>query len=135
MMDIVDRAKAYLQAAEDLGAEELRMLEDFLTRDFNTFSRQVNQQAKDSILLKSLSNKLGMLMVDMTDKNRLALFEMEMDVAHQGRYKAGELVALGEVICIQCGHKHKVDFVEQLQPCIECGCKEFSHTTLEETAD
>lgn len=132
MMDIVERGKAYLHAAEDLGASELRMLEDFLLRDFNTFSKQFGQQAEESIWLKSLKNKLGMLMVDMSDQNRLQMFEMEMDVAHEGRYKVGELVALGEIICSRCGHRHQVDFVEKIEPCIECGGEEFSHTPAEE---
>ena len=128
MMDIVDRAKAYFHAAEDLGVEELKTLENFLLRDLNTFSKQFGEQAEHSVWLNSIKNKLGMLLADMTDQNRLQLFEMEMDVAHQGQYKVGELVALGEIICTRCGHRHQVDFVEEIQPCIECGGTAFSHT-------
>ena len=127
MMDILERAKAYLHAAEDLGVDELKTMENFLLRDFNTFSKQLGQQAEDSLWLKSIKNKLGSLLVDMSDQNRLQMFEMEVDVAHQGQYKAGELVALGEIVCSQCGHRHQVDFVEEIQPCIECGGTEFSH--------
>ena len=68
------------------------------------------------------------LLAQMSDQNRLQIFEMDMDVAHQGEYSAGELIAMGELICTQCGHHHQVDFVEQIQPCIECGNTTFGHT-------
>ena len=130
LMDIVEKAKAYLRAAEELSAEEARTLENFLMRDFSTFSHQWQQDADQSLWLAGLKQRFWQLLANLSDQNRIEMFEMEMDMAHQGLYRAGELVSVGEIICNACGHRHQVDFVEQIQPCIECGGETFSRANL-----
>jgi hypothetical protein len=116
------QAKAYLRAAEDLTAEEVRTLENFLLRDL----KGVGTRLDDSLWWQNTKIELWQLIGQMSDHNQLDWFEMQEDLAHQGIYKAGELVAIGELICTQCGQSHEVTYVERILPCIECGNESFT---------
>lgn len=128
MVEIVERAKAYVNAAEELSAEEIRTLENYLLRDFTTFTKQWKKDAEQSLWLAGLKGKLWQLLARLSDANKVELFEMEMDVAHQGLYQVGELVSVGLITCNQCGHQHQVDFVEEIRPCSQCGGETFART-------
>ena len=130
MVEVVDKAKAYVNAAEQLSAEEIRTLENYLLRDFTTFTKQWKSEADKSLWLAGLKGKLWQLLASLSDANKVELFEMEMDVAHQGLYQAGEIVSVGLITCNQCGHQHQIDFVEQIQPCIQCGATTFTRTNV-----
>lgn len=131
LMDIIDKAKAYTHAAEELSAEEIRTLENYLLRDFTTFTKQWKSEAEQSPWLAGLKGKLWQLLAALSDANQIQLFEMEMDVAHQGLYQVGEIVSVGLITCNQCGHRHQVDFVEEIQPCIECGGRLFTRSNFD----
>lgn len=130
LVDVVERAKAYLQAAGDLTAQELATMENFLLRDLYRFRDQWLDEADNSIWLDAQKHKVWQLLSDMTDRNTLQLVELEQDIAHHGEYQAGELVALGDLTCRECGHVHQVDFVEAIPPCVECGGTTFIRTPL-----
>lgn len=131
LIDIIDKAKAYVNAAEELSAEEIRTLENYLLRDFTTFTKQWKSEAENSPWLDGIKGKLWQLLAVLSDANQVQLFEMEMDVAHQGLYQVGELVSVGVLTCNNCGHRHQVDFVEEILPCIECGAKTFTRTNID----
>ena len=129
LYEVVEKVKAYMNAAGRLGADEIALLERYLKRDVEAFTDQMEQQADQSLWLASLKSKMASLLADMSDKNRLQLFEMNVDVDHSGEYKVGEVVALGELVCISCGHRHPVDFVETIEPCVVCEGEVFSRNT------
>jgi hypothetical protein len=73
------------------------------------------------------------LIANMSDRSKLEYFEMQEDVSHQGIYQVGELVAIGELICTECGHKHQITGVERIQACVECSGQEFSRSARQTT--
>ena len=135
LMQLMDTGREYLKAASDLGNEEIRMLEDFLFRDLKAFSHAFSENASESIWLQSIKNRFMAVLAELTDQNKLQLFEMNIDVDHKGIYQAGELVAMGELVCCHCNHRHSIDFVEEILPCVECGHTRFIHQTQVETED
>lgn len=130
MLEVVEQAKRYLHAAEELSSDEIRTLENYLLRDFTTFTQQWQKDADQSIWFSSIKSTIWQLLASLSDQNKLEMYEMEMDIEHQGIYQAGELVSVGRIICNDCGHQHQVDFVEQIQPCLECGGTSFTRAFL-----
>lgn len=126
LIAIQSRAKAYLQAAGELSKEEMRLLENTLTRDLETFAHHWQQDADASPWWQATKDKLWSLLADASDKSGLALHESLRDIQHQGIYHVGELVALGELECTRCHHRHSVTHVEKIRPCLECGHERFS---------
>jgi hypothetical protein len=120
------QAKAYLRAAEDLSVEEIRTLENFLLRDLKEVGDRLAEQVDDSLWWQNTKIELWQLIGQMSDHNQLDWYEMQQDLAHQGIYKAGELVAIGKLVCSQCGQSHEVNYVERILPCIECGNETFT---------
>lgn len=130
MMDIVEKARAYVQAAESLSAAEIKTMENYLLRDFTTFSKQWKSDARKSIWLVSLEGRLWQQLASLSDANKIELYEMEMDIAHQGIYRVGELVSVGVLTCNQCGQQHQVDFVEEILPCMQCNARTFTRSSV-----
>ena len=129
--ELVDQAKAYLRAAEDLSLEEINTLENYLLRDIRSFAQELREDADHSLWWMNTKQNLWQLIAKMADPGKLELFEMHEDVAHQGIYQTGELVAIGELVCTACGHRHQVTGVERIQPCIECAHEKFSRMSPE----
>ena len=126
MVDLVHQAKAYLRAAEDLSLEEIHTLENYLLRDFKNFSQRLSEDADNSLWWHNTKYEIWQTIANMSDRSKLEFFEMQEDVTHHGTYKAGELVAIGELICNKCGHSHQVNGVQRIQSCIKCGDNTFS---------
>lgn len=133
-MDVIDQAKRYLQAAEEIGEDEMDKLEYYITRDLFAFSEDWQREAERSVWLTGIRQSFWRLLGSMSDKNQLEMVEMQMDIDHRGVYHSGELIAHGTLKCLRCGHTHSVEFVEQIPPCIECANTSFSRTNEGVTA-
>jgi hypothetical protein len=131
--EIIEQGKAYLHAAEDLSLEEIRTLENYLLRDVKGFIQHLGDDADNSLWWASTKDKLWQLIANMSDRSKLEYFEMQEDVSHQGIYQVGELVAIGELICTECGHKHQITGVERIKACVECSGQEFSRSARQTT--
>ena len=124
--EIIEQGKAYLHAAEELSLEEIRTLENYLLRDVKATMQHLRDDADNSLWWANTKDNLWQLIASMSDRNKLEYFEMQEDVSHHGIYQVGELVAVGELICTECGHKHQISGVQRIQPCVECSGQEFS---------
>jgi NADH pyrophosphatase NudC (nudix superfamily) len=129
--ELVEQGKAYLRAAEDLSLEEMHTLENYLLRDIRTFAQALGQDADNSLWWMNTKHNLWQLIAKMADPGKLEWFEMQEDVVHHGIYQAGELVAIGDLVCTHCGHHHQVTGVERILPCIECSYEQFSRMSPE----
>lgn len=128
LIELVEKTKDYLKAAEDLTIDEAKTLENYLLRDLEVFSDQLREDADNSIWFAGLKMKFWQLLASMSDKNKVQLFEMKMDAEHQGLYSVGELVSVGKLVCEKCGKTHTVDFIEQIQPCSACNHDRFARS-------
>jgi hypothetical protein len=126
MVDLVNQGKAYLRAAEELSLEEIYTLENYLLRDLKAFSHRLSEDADNSLWWQNTKYEVWHTIASMSDRSKLEFFEMYEDVVHHGIYRAGELVAIGELICEECGHSHQIKAVQRIQSCIKCGCDTFS---------
>lgn len=126
VVDLVHQAKAYLQAAEDLSLEEINTLENYLLRDLKAFSQHLSEDADTSLWWQNTKHEIWQTIAVMSDQSSLAFFEMQQDLAHNGTYRTGELVAIGELICSKCGYNYQFNGVQRIQSCIKCAGDTFS---------
>lgn len=126
MVAVVDKAKAYLQAVENLSVQEMNTLENYLLRDLRAFSQHLTEDAGNSLWWQNTKYEIWQTISCISDRGKLEFFEMQVDVAHHGTYTAGELVAIGKIICNTCGHSYQITGVQRIQPCIKCSCDTFS---------
>jgi hypothetical protein len=129
MMDLVTQAKAYLRAAEDLSLEEIYTLENYLLRDFKAFSQRLSEDVDNSFWWQNTKYEIWQTIARMSDRSKLEFFEMQIDIAQHGTYSAGELVAIGELICKRCGHSHNITGVQRILLCTKCGGDTFARKT------
>lgn len=129
-VEIVTKAKAYVQAAEDLSKDEIALLETYIVRDFAAFADNWQHQANRSMWWQTLKHEFWQLLGSISDKHQLQWFEMHEDIAHQGLYRSGELVAIGELVCSQCGQQQQVDHLQTIVPCMQCGNPHFYRQSL-----
>jgi hypothetical protein len=126
MVDLVEQAKAYLRAAEDLSLEEIYTLENYLLRDLKAFSQRLSEDTNNSLWWQNAKYEIWQTIGRMSDRSKVEFFEMYEDVAHHGTYKVGELVAIGELNCDKCDHSLQIDGVQRIQSCIKCEGDTFS---------
>ncbi len=69
-------------------------------------------------------------MLELTDRTQLEWRAVLEEVQHKGSYRVGDRMALGVLVCNQCGHRHLVLHPERIVSCIECGGEEFSREAL-----
>ena len=130
MLDLVNQAKAYLRAAEDLSLEEIYTLENYLLRDFKAFSQRLSEDVDNSFWWQNTKYEIWQTIAHMSDRSKLEFFEMYEDLAHHGTYRTDELVAIGELICKKCGHSQQITCVQRIQPCVKCAGEVFSRKAL-----
>lgn len=128
LIELVEKTKDYLRAAEDLTIDEAKTLENYLLRDLDAFSQQLREDADNSIWFAGLKMKFWQLLASMSDQNKVQLYEMKMDAEHHGLYTVGELVSVGRLVCEKCGKTYKIDFIEQIQPCVKCNHHRFARS-------
>ncbi len=125
LSELFEKAGGYVQAAGDMTREEWHKLEDYLKRDMAHLSDELEQDAQSSYWWQSTKVKLWQLLGELSDKNKLEQLEMLDDIEHRGLYQAGEMVAIGELVCERCRARYPVYFAQKINPCVECGHKVF----------
>lgn len=126
LIQVVDTAKAYIQATEELTQSEIQALEQYLLRDFQAFQEGLAAEVNNSLWWQSEKNRFWRLLANLADQNQLQMLEMQLDVQRNGLYRAGELIALGELRCTQCAQVFPVNHVQAIPPCWKCNGLEFS---------
>lgn len=122
MVKLIDTAKAYLSAAEDLTEEEVSMFLSGLKRDLNEFYLRYQGESKNSVWLASINDRFWHGLAQMTDKSQVEWTELTADFEHNGIYCRGDMVGFGIFRCNHCQHA-----VEVLHPSKLCECPKCSH--------
>ncbi|MFC3033781.1 hypothetical protein ACFOEE_14760 [Pseudoalteromonas fenneropenaei] len=119
---------AYQQALQQLSEDKLQLYSDYLKRDFAHFKQ--HHQEYNEIALQELRDTIWYELAQLEDRTQLEWQALQGDFQHQGKYKAGEAIALGQLVCKNCGHCHDVYYAQAILPCNECGGEEFIRKAL-----
>lgn len=120
LVDVVEKAKQYLYATEQIPEQQVSQFVAQLKYDLADFYQAYQQQAESSWYLALVKERFWQLLAQMTDKTQLAWQSLADDLAHQGRYQAGDLVSFGQFICQQCQESITITHPTKLSPCSRC---------------
>ena len=131
VIELVKQAKLYAKAAEDMSEEKINQFTDNVKHDLHEFYQQNQSQAKHSTYIGLLKESLWSKLAKLTDKSQVEWAELVEDFAHDGNYKAGDIIGFGELICQECDESIHVLHVSEVSECANCGGKEFTRLPLE----
>ena len=131
VIDLVKRANAYAQAAENMSEEKIKQFTDNLKYDLHDFYLQNQSQAQHSIYLGLLNESLWSNLAQLTDKSQVEWTELVEDFKHDGIYKTGDIIGFGELVCQQCDEKIHIMHDSTVAVCAKCGGENFTRTPLD----
>lgn len=130
IVEVVDRVKEYLGAAESIPEEKVKQFVANLEYDLNEFYQQNQAEIKHSTYLGLLNETLWEKLAQMTDKSQVEWAELVDDFKHEGEYVSGDYVGFGVLQCCQCDHQVEISHLSIVRDCLECGGKNFIRLPL-----
>ncbi|WP_440053768.1 zinc ribbon-containing protein [Pseudoalteromonas sp. T1lg65] len=100
----------------------------YLKRDVEHFLE--NKAHYDDVAWQETKANILFEISQMEDRTQLEWTAMLRDFEHQGVYKQGEWIALGQLVCKNCGHKFDVYYATEIPECSECGHGEYIRRAL-----
>ena len=85
---------------------------------------------RDSAFYQALQESIWGWLLELTDRTQVEWRSVLDEVQHKGLYRVGDRMALGVLVCNQCGHRRLVLHPERIVSCIECSGEEFSREAL-----
>lgn len=128
---MVEQAKAYLHAAEELSKDEIDYLSQYLTRDLSAFWQEQKNEAQSSPMWQLLKDEFWHILAEMTDRCQVEWNELAQDFKHTGVYHTGDMVGFGRFQCKSCQDEKVYYHSVNLSACEKCGAEDFQRFPLE----
>lgn len=125
MVEVVEKAKDYLVAAERLPEEKIKQFISHLVLDLKEAYQHSKDDAEHSPYLGVMNEAWWQQMADITDKSQVEWAEVTDDLSHQGVYRVGDVVGFGILMCQQCGHEQTITHGVVVAQCLQCGHESF----------
>ncbi|MBQ4838779.1 MULTISPECIES: zinc ribbon-containing protein [Pseudoalteromonas] len=116
------------QRWREFGKNKLNDYKHYFKRDLQHISQHHDhyqgvawEEFKESILYE---------LAYLEDRTQLEWQALMSDFAHDGVYKEGEWIALGQLVCKNCGNKTDVYHTLEIKACSECGHDTFLRKAL-----
>ncbi len=127
--DLVARFLEAEQSAKELGQEKYREYKEYLKRDLAHFME--NREQYGDVAWEELKEALWYELAQMEDKSQLEWQALVQDFKHNGQYHEGEWIAMGTLVCKNCGHSRDIYHATQITACPECDGILFSRKALQ----
>lgn len=115
----------FWQAVSHLTQDEWYLVKHWLMRDIADAYSHYQQAWRDSPWVHSVEQELWFELAQMSDRSQIEWLELMHDLAQKGTYHSGEWIALGNLICTDCGKTHVYRQLAQITDCLDCGHSEF----------
>lgn len=130
VIDVVEQAKSYLYAAEQIPEQQVKQFIANLKYDLSDFYQQYQADVKHSIYLDVLNERLWANLAQITDKSQVEWTELMDDFQHQDGYHTGDYVGFGQLQCQTCQHCVTYNHANVVTDCIACGGSDFQRLSL-----
>ncbi|MCF6437073.1 MULTISPECIES: zinc ribbon-containing protein [Pseudoalteromonas] len=126
--DLVEKFMEHQQALKNLSQEKLATYKRYLRRDL-AHLKDYNKYY-DDLAWQELKASIWYELAQLEDRTQLEWHSLLQDFDHKGTYKQGEWIAMGQLVCKNCGNKSDVFYASEIMPCSECGHGEFVRRAL-----
>ncbi|NOU52549.1 zinc ribbon-containing protein [Pseudoalteromonas sp. JBTF-M23] len=126
--DLVEKFIEHQQALKDFSQEKLQTYKHYLSRDLAHLKKHKSDY--DDLAWEELKASIWYELSQLEDRTQLEWQALVQDFNHKGTYKSGEWIAMGQLVCKNCGNKLDVFYASEIMPCSECGHNEFMRKAL-----
>ncbi len=134
LVEIIEQAKKYLSAAENLPEEKVKQFVDNLKYDLVQFYQQSKNEAQHSVYLGLLNETFWSELAKITDVTQVEWAELVEDFQHDGIYHVGDIIGFGVLVCQQCQYEIEYTHVSEVIPCPKCQHTTFTRHSLSENS-
>ena len=118
--DLLGKSKHYLEVLQELTQEEIHLIQEAVKHDIEQW-HLVREHYPGSPLFLAAKSSLWSWLMSASDRNQLEWEAFQVDLKHQGRYQAGEIVNLCILECEQCQSRFRIKHPQALTRCQVCG--------------
>lgn len=117
--------------AEEMSRDEMDLLNAYLKRDLKRLGYYAHETGEGiaawlSFDLNILEQKVAQQLMDLADRTRIGIAELEQRLQHgEDQYAAGEIAAAGTFSCLICGEPMTLTRTSRIEPCYKCGSESF----------
>jgi hypothetical protein len=128
LSQVLDTSSQVISAAHEMTKDEIALISAYLKSDLKEFAESFEESKKSPFYL-TIADSIWENLFSASDKTKVEWAELLKEVEHQGEYRAGDLIGLGELVCDHCGHKTSYNHPVEIIPCIECNHTIFSRVS------
>lgn len=126
--DLIERFVEHQDALQQWSKDKMQQYRYYLGRDLEHF--QSHQREYNELAWQELKASIWYELSQLEDRTQLEWQAIIQDFEHDGVYKEGEWIAMGQLVCKNCGNKLEVFFASEIDPCSECEHTEFTRKAL-----
>ncbi len=127
-------AKEKTSEVGGLTQEELNKVSDYVKRDVEDAAHALNDKSNDTLSewfkfdLELIENFALDAFMNVADKTRLGLAQIEQQAREASIYQSGEIAGPGTFTCMQCGKELNFKTTSAISECPECGGGTFQRS-------
>ncbi len=131
MQQRIEEAVELELTAEEMTRDEMDLLSAYLKRDLKQLGYYAHETGEGiaawlNFDLDTLEQKIAQQLMDLADRTRIGITELELRLAQgEEHYAVGEIAAAGTLVCVQCGENLTLLQTSRLEPCSQCGSDSF----------
>ena len=130
----LDVAKEKTSEVGGLTQEEINKVSDFVKRDVEDAAHALTDSGDESLSewlkfdIEMLENFALDAFMNVADKTRVELAELEQLARETNTYHTGEITSPGTFVCTQCAKEINFKSTSCIPECPQCGCKTFQRS-------
>ncbi len=118
-------------AAEEMTRDEMDLLAAYIKRDLKKLGFYAHETGEGiaawlNFDLNVLEHQIGVQLMDLADRTRIGLAELEQRSLQDTLYLAGETAGAGTFRCLACGTDNRLTRASRLTSCLVCGGERFA---------
>jgi len=131
LQEKIEEAVELELTAEEMTRDEMDLLSAYLKRDLKRLGYYAHETSEGiaawlNFDLNILEQKVAQQLMDLADRTRIGIAELEQRLQHgEDQYAAGEIAAAGTLACLICGEKVTLTKTSRIEPCHKCGSEGF----------
>lgn len=125
LKQLIDDAKEKISDLDELTREEVEQIGEYLERDLEAAGNYLAETGEDlgrwfHMEETLIEDRLKDLFAQISDPTRIALTRLDAAARHAQNYHSGEVVGMGKLECVQCGHTIQIDKTSVIPECPKC---------------
>ena len=127
----VEEAVELELTAEEMTRDEMDLLAAYIKRDLKKLGFYAHETGEGiaawlNFDLNILEHQISMQLMDLADRTRIGLQELEQRSLQDETYLAGETAGVGTLRCLACGTDIQLTRANKIIPCEACGGERFA---------